>query len=573
MLRIDRDHTGRTPVGVTFFRRVDESIIGVMPARERAARKRLFDALEETLPVRFEGRHTGELDGVDGILLLPGADAAGVPTDMARLVCVADEDPSAAPSGLGAPSAPVDGASLACGERAPLDRRLRGQRLRDAGVRSAQPLSAAGHDVVLATRGADPLWLARPAPAGVHDHVAVAALELGEDEPLRERLRDGRFLALIALVHFARAVCAPLGWKPPPLRASFLFDDPNLHWGSYGQLRYGELVRAATRHEYHVAFATVPLDSWYTHPATARLFREHADRLSLVVHGNDHAHRELARSADAVQRRAMLAQALRRVAALERRSGVEVGRVMVAPHGVCSREVARELVPLGFEALCISRPYPWLARPPKSWLERPPGSSPLAGWEPASVVDDGLPVILRRAFSDPVEDLALRAFLDQPLVLYGHHGDMAGGIDRLAELASLVHDLGDVTWTSPAQIAATNAATRVVGDTLRVRMFGRRARLQVPDSVARILVELPSLEPHGESDRVICGDVVAALGESIVLAPGTGLVELTLRRSGATDASAVPRPGRRHWSVARRLIGETRDRFVPVYRRAIAGRR
>jgi len=555
---------------------VDDSIIGVVPAQERAARKRLFDALEETLPVRFEGRAYGELEGLDGVLLLPGADpgAAGIPPDMPRLVAGADEAAVAPPAGLGTAPA-LAGAQLVLGDRAPLDRRLRGQRLRDASVRHAGALQAGGCDVVLATRGGQPLWIARGARSGAHDDVAVAPAELGEDEPLRERLRDGRFLALAALVHFTRAVCAPLGWRPPPLRACFLFDDPNLHWGSYGHLRYRELVEEADRHEYHVAFATVPLDGWYVHPRTARLFRERADRLSLVVHGNDHTHRELARPAAADERRAMLAQALRRLAAFERRSGVPVGRIMVAPHGVCSREVARELVPLGFEALCISRPYPWLARPPKSWLERPPDSSPLAGWEPASVVDSGLPVILRRAFGAPDEDLALRAFLDQPLVLYGHHGDMAGGVDRLAELATLVNGLGEIDWMSPAQIALTNVATREAGDTLRVRMFARRARVELPAGIARVVVDVPALQAGDTPDRVVCGAARGTPGKAIALGAGTdanaGAIEIRLLCSAATDATGVPAPARRHWPVARRLLGETRDRLVPVYRRTTAG--
>ena len=48
------------------------------------------------------------------------------------------------------------------------------------------------------------------------------------------------------------------------------------------------------------------------------------------------------------------------------------------------------MISLGFEALCISRPYPWLARRPLPWLTRPPESSPLTGLEPASIVDNGV---------------------------------------------------------------------------------------------------------------------------------------------------------------------------------------
>jgi hypothetical protein len=560
---------------------MDRKCIAVVPASERDARRRLFDALEQTLPVRFVGRDAFANGDVDAALLLPGSGphAGSVPDRVPRLSAIAEEGAVAPAARETSPAAA--GPRLALATSAPLDRRLRGQHLRDAAAAAARPLPVDGADAVLGRRGGDAMWLSRPAPSGPHDVVALAPAELGDGEALRDRLRDGRFLALAALVHFLRAVCADAGWRPPPLRACLLFDDPNLHWTSYGYLPYRELVRQADLHDYHVAFATVPLDGWFAHPSTARLFRERADRLSLVVHGNDHTRMELARPFGAEERRALLAQSLRRIGAFERRSGVPVARIMVAPHGVCSQEMAHDLVPLGFEALCISRPYPWLARPPRSWLARPAGSSPLAAWEPASVVDNGLPVMLRRGFGDPDEDLALRAFLDQPLIVYGHHGDMRDGLDRLAEIAGLIHRLGDVRWSSLGEIAASNATTRHEGYTLRVRMFSRRVRLAVPAGVERLVVETPSLEAHSGVDAMMWSSDPAApaaaradglspvgpSAEPIVLPPGTPGVELRLVRSGAPNPSAARPPAALTWAIARRLMGEGRDRLVPVYRR------
>jgi hypothetical protein len=531
---------------------VERKLIGVVPKDERAARGRLFDALEEAFPVRFAGRDPNAHAGLDGVLVLPRGvvDAGAIPDGLARLIAVGEE----------ATAHVAAGPRLRLSGDAPLDRRLRGLRLHDFPVAGAAALAAGGEDSALAMRGDDPVWLSRPAPCGPRAVVAVAPAELAAAEALRDRLGDGRFLAIAALVHFVRAVCEPIGWRPPPLRACFLFDDPNLHWGSYGHLRYRELLRHADRHDYHVALATVPLDGWFAHPAAARLFGSRPDRLSLVMHGNDHTRLELARPAGAADRRALLAQALRRTAAFERRSGLTVDRVMVAPHGVCSREIARDLFAFGFEALCISRPYPWLALPPSSWLERPPESSALAGWEPASVVDVGLPVLLRRPFGAPAEDLALRAFLDQPLILYGHHGDMGHGLDRLAELATIVRRLGDVRWMSVGDIAAGNAATRQAGDVLQVRMFCRRARLPMPAGVQRLVVEAPSLEPHP-------ADAIAWERA------GTGTVEVRLRRGDALDPTAIALPARSHWAVARRVLSEGRDRLAPAYRRTAASAR
>ena len=51
-------------------------------------------------------------------------------------------------------------------------------------------------------------------------------------------------------------------------------------------------------------------------------------------------------------------------------------------------------------------------------------------------------------------ELVLRAFLDQPLILYGHHEDVAPGLDVLGEAAEDVNRLGETRWCSLGEIAA-----------------------------------------------------------------------------------------------------------------------
>ena len=126
---------------------------------------------------------------------------------------------------------------------------------------------------------------------------------------------------------------------------------------------------------------------------------------------------------------AMVAQALRRVERFERRSGLRVDRIMMPPHGLCSRHVTAALGALRFDGLCAIHPLPW--------TDRPPSDPPLAGWEPAQFVA-GCPVVPRIPLSSSAADIALTALLDQPLVLYGHHEDVAEGLEPLAEAAAMV---------------------------------------------------------------------------------------------------------------------------------------
>ena len=89
----------------------------------------------------------------------------------------------------------------------------------------------------------------------------------------RASARPGASYGLLALHVFLRRVCGERAWQPPPLRASFVIDDPNLHWRSYGFLDYRELVAQAVRLRHHVGFAMVPLDGRLVDQRAAALVR------------------------------------------------------------------------------------------------------------------------------------------------------------------------------------------------------------------------------------------------------------------------------------------------------------
>lgn len=453
--------------------------IGVLPSAEHARRGRLWSALEQAYAVSFEGRAAEALGELDAVVALR-SDAAGqvTRTGLPGLIAHGEETP-ARRGAIELARSPV----LACP--------LRGARLSEAhAVTLPHDLPQATAGEVLATLDGAPAWTLPGEPAAALHHVGCAPAELDEGEALRERLQPGRCLALLALVQFLRNLVAgaqasddlgaasgtdcdpgaaprPTGAAPrptgavprptgdPPLRAAFVIDDPNLHRPRYGHLRYAELLRDARAHGYHLSIAMVPLDAWFADPRVARMFREGAERLSVCVHGNNHEGPELSRPDTPEAGVSLARQALRRIAAFERRTAVAVDRVMVPPHEQISEPMARALVACGFQGLCTTRPYPWLATTPQmSWLVRPPEAGPLAGWRPADVVAGGLPVLLRADFAlHPREDLVLRAFLGQPLILYGHHELLRGGPAALAAAAAQIDALGEVRWESLGQIA------------------------------------------------------------------------------------------------------------------------
>jgi hypothetical protein len=531
--------------------------VGVFPAAAHAELPRLLGALEEALPVRFEARQSAQLNGLDAALELGGsveaeATAAAGITTLSLLVSEPPEPGSAAIQALGADPQ--------------LDRRLRGARLPDihlgVALESGERLEPPERAVVLASHDGKPTWIR----AANRETALLIPAELGEEEALRERLCDRRSAALLPLIHFLREITAAVRWRPPAARASLLFDDPNLHWPSYGFVKLGALGDHARSYGYHAALATVPLDAWFAHPRAVRALQAGRGAISLLVHGNDHLGGELGRSGTEGEAVALAAQARRRVEVFQRRTGIQVEPVMVPPHEECSAATPRGLLRCGFEAITMTRPFPWLAPPPRPWLTRPGNVGPLVGWRPADLVA-GLPVLLRHPLlGRSIPDMALRSFLDQPLILYGHQADLLEGLGVLESAVEDVNRLRPTRWCSLGEIAAGSFETRLEGSVLVVRLLTRRARVEVPAGVEQLVVA-PSESASGLPPELIVSRRPRRFGEPLEVASGSTM-EVELRAGDQVDVNTVPAPRRRPLALPRRALSEGRDRLMPLVSRA-----
>lgn len=240
---------------------------------------------------------------------------------------------------------------------------------------------------------------------------------------------------------------------------------------------------------------------------------------------------------------------------------------MAPPHGVCSKASLQRMAPLGFEAVCLSRSHPWLAAPPADDV--------LAGWNPADLVAGGMPVIPRVPLGRS-DEIVLRAFLDHPLVIYGHHQDLAGGLAVLERTADQIDSLDGVRWCSLLDIARSNFANRREGSTLVVRLFSRRVTIETGSGVQSIRVEVP--RPGLEQERLLvrCGKTVrplAALDEhwSYVDMPvqdAAAVTEVVLTHPDPMDRNRIPAPSPAVWPHLRRTLAQGRDRLLPVLRRS-----
>ena len=499
--------------------------------------------------VRFVPLHGREAAGCDGVVLFDATRAEALRWARSGVRCLAYIHGPMEP--IGKTGRDISFADSPCVVPA-----FRGATLEDAAVDARTDLGDHEPREVMARHHGNALWIRHAEERSSADLVGVAAPAEVPDY-LFARFHQGDWFSVLPLLTFVRETS---GWMPGPVRACFMFDDPNLHWKSYGYVNYAEVVRHATAHDYHASFAMVPMDAWYAHSRTARLFTESPDRLSLLIHGNDHTHFELHRSSPHDRRLAVASQALRRMERFERESGVRVAKVMAAPHGACSEAMASALAQTGFEAATISR---------GSLMSRNPGTPwPIAvGLHPAESFG-GLPILPRFSIhSDPQSRVRFAAFLGQPVIPVGHHDDLQDGLDVMARTARVVNSIDGSVWMDTTRIARTNYLSRRDQDGLHIRTYSRKIDVEVPPQVTRLSVERPSLV-EGESERLILhGSATRVVdryeGQPLDVEPGSTLT-ITTPPSKMLDPYDAPRARTALQAIVRRQLCEGRDRVRPA---------
>lgn len=521
--------------------------VGVFPPSELQVRKSTFDGLSGIFPVTFEAFDPTSSLVPDACIFLGKSPAVASPLD---IPCYLWELSSAA--------ARLDSTQVTFGSWPELHYALRGQSLTEATSREVGFLPVEGNDIVVADIGNRPVWTVR----GLVHRVAVEPPRLGENEALCTHFEARRWLGLLPLLQFLRSVTRDIGWQEPPLRACFMFDDPNLHAFTYGHLDYREIARKAREDNYHVVFATVPADGWYVKPAVASLFREQANYISLTTHGIEHTKAELNHThGNALP---LLASGLRRLKKLERKAGLQVSRVMVPPHEAWSHSICDCLLKLGYEGACAG-PEHLAARNRETSLPQHWGLGTVS-W-----VGAGFPILHRSAFrlSSAETEIRLAAFLGQPVILKGHHGDCFSGTDVLCRLADVSNKLG-ARWGDMKSIMRSNYRTRTTAEILHIHMCSRQIQLRIPECVRGITIERPWLG-ETEQEPLLCtgadGGTMALLfgrhAGPIEVVPGS-TVHVSALPKEQVDYRNVAESGVSLWAVIRRLLVEGRDRLEPL---------
>jgi hypothetical protein len=532
--------------------------IGICARALSSSLKATFESLGQALDVSFEERPFGDTRNVIGWIVL-GADRqalAAIRRSTEPCYVVLDD---AELSTCGSSSRIT---FSNCSEMSAV---LRGRDITADDATDAKTLPQWLSGVVpLGFKDGSALWAIEGEGACRHHYVALALPELGDGEALFTHFSGQRLARLLPLVLFVRSVLDDQLWEPPPLQATFMFDDPNLHWTSYGFIDYREMIRRAVAGNYHVSIATIPLDAWFVHPPAGAIFKANPARISLLYHGNDHVYQELARSQSAETMHRILRQAVARIVGMEVRTGLEVARVLAPPHGACSETALLQMARLGFEAVCISRGSLRHHNDGAVWTRA-------IGMKPCDVVA-GLPIIPRfRLSANSRNDVLIAALLRQPIVAVTHHQAVASGYGLLDDTASFINSLGDVAWRDMRTISRSLYSHRREDRTLCIRMLSKHVHVEVPEDTTQIRIErswvknFPSEVLRWRRASVDPRWHIASQGGGIIVEPGVTLEIASGPISNCptkTDNAAV-----RLAPVVRRVLTEARDRVLPSIHR------
>jgi len=253
---------------------------------------------------------------------------------------------------------------------------------------------------------------------------------------------DDIFIQAAPLLMFVRFASGDYGWHGPGHYADLTIDDPWLR-EPYGFLNYENLWAEMQKHNFHTTIAFIPWNFDRSDPRLVTFFRNHTDRFSIAVHGDNHDHAEFA----TYDRKPLdkqitnIKQALARMKRFQELTGLHFDPVMVFPYEVVPpRPTLSKLNEYGFMAAPNATIVP-------SDIERP--ADPLFGLRAMSS-DFGSFGLVRRypaELHDPKALVAMHAFLDDPLLFYGHQDLFTDSIGAFNQVADLVNEVEpDTHW-------------------------------------------------------------------------------------------------------------------------------
>jgi hypothetical protein len=282
------------------------------------------------------------------------------------------------------------------------------------------------------------------------------------------------FSLLAPVMMFVRYSGGEHAWHTSGHYANLTVDDAWLR-EPYGHLQYSALLREMQRHNFHTTIAFIPWNFDRSQAKVVSLVRAHGDRFSICVHGNNHDHQEFGsfETKPLELQTANIKQALARMEQFQTLTQIPYDRVMVFPHSIAPSGTLGALKQYNFLATVNSRDIPLGSSPPPD-----PGFS----LRPITLSFSNFPSLRRYSAEIPVSrsEIAVDAFLGNPMLFYVHQGYFADGADRFDPVADMVNELQpDALWRGLGYISEHFYLERErKDDNYDIKAFSRKMRLE-----------------------------------------------------------------------------------------------
>lgn len=290
-------------------------------------------------------------------------------------------------------------------------------------------------------------------------------------DPYREPLV---FASLAPEMIFLRHAAGEFAWHGPGHYANLTIDDAWLR-EPYGYVNYEKLLSEMGQHNFHTTIAFVPWNFDRSQPEMVALFRAHADRYSICVHGNNHDHQEFGSYATKPLEGQVhdVKQALARMEKFHELTQIPYDPVMVFPHSISPEQTFGALKRYNFWATANSLNVPTGSDAP---------SDPEFALRAATLQFANFPSLRRYSAEapGPPAQLVVDAFLGNPMLFYVHQAFFAPGIDAFDKTADAVNQIEPTTeWRGLGFIAQHLYLEKLRGDgNYDVRAYGSFMRLE-----------------------------------------------------------------------------------------------
>lgn len=302
-----------------------------------------------------------------------------------------------------------------------------------------------------------------------------------ENTQMVELYNTQYFSEIVSVMMFLRYSCGDECWHREIDYANLTIDDPFLV-EPYGNLEFKGLLTSMETHNFHTTIAYIPWNYDRSNPKVAKLFLDHPDRYSMVIHGNNHDHYEFYEynKVSLKEQENDIIEALNRMKEFRKLTGIPYDKIMIFPHGIAPEKTLEFLKKYNFVATVNNQDAPLETKRPQSTFY---------GIEPA-IMDYANFTALKRHSTQgyriwsfrkaksgiEVAPYAFDLFIDKPVLIVAHQDFFFSGIEAFSSTADAINNLaGEVNWTSLGNISKHLYLEKTNDDgSVDIRMYGNK---------------------------------------------------------------------------------------------------